>query len=274
MTLFTSLDAFRAHGGTPAMPLELCPICSRIPAACRRDLEDGVVVDDRPPEMLRLERFVHGGSGGEILRCPTCHRLYLHTHWTGAPDDAHSSWRRYDVDQLFNVEWCVARRVPHHHVAVVLDELFPAHAIVWFEGAQGWSALDGANRLTALDGAATLATLIERDPPRVTGDLDLARRYAALVDAIEHPADRRHDAFDEIVWRSRLSSEDQRRIEDARAASHVGPAVAERAGEHVTVRFWVTSGRCLIWRTLTVLPGGHYQRDDRVVADDLPVERG
>ena len=100
------------------MPIEDCPICSKIPATCHRENVDCEVVDDRPPEMLRLEAFVKlqhevdGDSSGQIDRCPTCHRLYLNDTRFVAPTfyfDYESTWRRHDVDELFATGWCVAR---------------------------------------------------------------------------------------------------------------------------------------------------------------------
>jgi hypothetical protein len=103
------------------------------------------------------------------------------TTWVLAYFDYHASCERYDVDALFHVEWCVAQRLSDHDVAWVIPGLFRNHAIVRLEGAWTLHALDGDNQLVALD-HSTLRELIERDPSHVTGDLELAKRYAAFVD--------------------------------------------------------------------------------------------
>ncbi len=271
--MFESFDAFRAHCGAPMMPVDQCPICSKIPATTSREVEDHSVRDDRPPESLRLETFVEGGAGGELLRCPTCHRLYVSEVIFGAGYfDYYASWERYDdVEALFNVAWCVAQRLPDRRVEYVLPDFFPNHAIVSFKDSDGWSALDRNNRLTAVNDKAALAKLIDSAPPRVTGDLDLAKRYAAFVDWVENPDDRRQDTFQSIVWRQPLSDFEQQRVDEARAASRVEAAVGERVGEHVRVRFWVTSEHRLICRVITVQPDGRYLREDTVTADYLPI---
>lgn len=270
MNMFESLDAFRTHCGEPTMPIEECPICSKIPDSCSRENVDCAVRDDRPPQTLLLAKLMGGGSDGEVLRCPTCRRLYLYDVAFPGAENYHASWNRHDVEDLFNLEWCVTQRLPNHHVQRVLHGLFPHHAIVRFEDSDGWSALDGNNQLIALDKVA-LAKLIDRDPPRGTMDLDLAKRYAAFVDGIENPGDRRHDAFHSIVWRESLWPFEQQRVDQARAASLVEGPVAERVGEQIRVRFWVTSEHRLVCRVITVQPDGHYLREDTVTADYLPI---
>jgi hypothetical protein len=275
MSIFESCDAFRAHCGEPTMPLEQCPICSKVPQRCSREVEDYDVSDDRPVEALRLERFVEGRSNGdrsgEILRCPTCHRLYLSVTIFGlAYGDYSASWERYPVDELFNVGWCVEQRLPDHRVSLVLSGLFPDHALVRFEDSDTWHALDRSNQLVTLGDKDALARLIDRDPPRVTGDLDLARRYASFVDGIENPGDKRHALFRSIAWKEPLTRDEQRQVDAARAASRIEEAVAEREGDRVLVRFWVTSQRRLICRVITVQPDGQYFRDDTVMAENLP----
>ena len=37
---FASLDAFRAHCGEPTMPLDQCPICSKLPERCSKEDDD------------------------------------------------------------------------------------------------------------------------------------------------------------------------------------------------------------------------------------------
>jgi hypothetical protein len=116
LPMFESLDAFRAYCGDPTLPLEDCPICSKLPDTCSREAVDCELRDDRPPEMLRLEPLVTGDPPladfdrkGAISRCPTCHRLYFEDVEYVAPTfyfDSYRTWTRYDVDTLFNVAWC------------------------------------------------------------------------------------------------------------------------------------------------------------------------
>ncbi len=268
---FESLAAFRAHYNEPTMPIDQCSICNKIPPRCDRVREDASCEDNSPPEVLLLEKFLDGShdySGhDEILRCPTCHRLYVHdVAWTGA-EDYHSSWERFEIDELFKTEWGVKQRLPDHDVWWVYGRYFPRHAIVRFR--RSVAALDDNNQLTTLDGA-TLAKLIDSDPPRLT-DLRLARGYSALVNNIENPDDRRVDSFDEIKWREPLWDFEARTVAAARKASHVEETVAEQVGNEVRVRFWVISGRRLICRAITVHPDGRYRREDTVSAEHLPV---
>jgi len=262
------------------MPIEDCPICSKIPATCHRENVDCEVVDDRPPEVLQLETFVKlqhaidSNSSGQIERCPTCHRLYLHDTRYVAPSfyfDYESTWRRHDVDELFRTDWCVAQRLPERRVWCTIDGLCREHAIVRFADADGWSAVDPANAVTAIDSSAALATLIERDPPRVTGDLDLARRYAGFVDGVVHPGDRWHDSFDAIPLRKPLWAHQQSLIDAARAANRVTPVTVERAGDTVRVQAWVTSSHRLIRRVIAVQPDGRYVHEDTIAAEHLPL---
>ena len=54
-------------------------------------------------------------------------------------------------------------------------------------------------------------------------------------------------------------------------ASEKMPRVAERAGDRVIVRLWITSKRRLIHRSITLYPDGHHDREDTVIAEDLPI---
>ena len=273
--MFESLDAFRRHCGEPTMPLERCPICNKIPARCRDE-------EAAPPELSKLEHFI----GEDVQRCPTCHRLYFYESiplgndiYTG--NDRTWGFDRCDVDVLFDLKWCVQQRLPGVNVSWVYSEqFFPNHVLVSF-GGNDWGALDRNNQLVILDSHEAIAKLIDCDPPRVTGDVELAKRYAIFIDERENPGDRRPGYWN-YIWPDEPTPAEQQLIDDVRAASGIGtgieprvlvelPSVVERDGDRVIVRSWVTSKKRLIFRVITVQPDGHCMREDAVIAENLPM---
>lgn len=278
--MFESLAAFRAHCGEPTIPLEDCPRCSKLPVTCFREGVDNDITTNAPWEIHGMEEVVQRGrygehSSGQVLRCQTCHRLYYCDSEFVAPTyyfDTYTSWTRYDVDEMFDIPWCVMQRLPAHRVREVRwHGLFPNHVFVRFEDSDLWSTLDHDNLLTVLDGPAALEALIQRDPPQVTRSLEQATGYALFFDQTENPGDRRHDSFDSIGWREPLELTERLLVEQTRAASQIQPVAAERVDDRVRVRFWVTSERRLIRRVITVEATGRCGREDTVVATGLPI---
>ena len=284
---FSSLTAFRAHCPKPAMPLEQCTICSNIPETCFYTTGEENNESTTTAEVQQLVEFIGTGGKiyGEVLRCPQCSRLYFHDsqHYGNTiyyGNAAHYQWDRLDVDTLFT-HACVNRRLPDGLVEFVSsDRLFSHHALVRI--AKAWHALDGDNRLLALDGHDAITMLVDRDPPRVTADPELAKKYARFVDAIENPSDEEATIFQYIRWKESLTLEEQQQVADARAATGLGkdlpperfvemPCVAEPDGDRVVVRWWVTSRKRLICRVITVHPNGHFVREDAVIAENLPL---
>lgn len=195
---YASLAAFRAHCGELTMPIEQCPLCSKIKDHCSRShhYEDGVPDhhDDTPPEVeqlgVLLDSVFVGSSTASVLQCPTCRRLYVR-EMTFVGESTFWSWDRYDVAVLFDLQWCVKQRLPDRDVRWVHPcRFFPSYALVNL-GANGWGALDANNRLLMLDSHDAIINLIESDPPRVTGDIELAKRYATFIDELENPDDAR-----------------------------------------------------------------------------------
>jgi hypothetical protein len=255
---FASLDAFRAHCGEPTMPLEQCPICSKLPPRVDKD------ADEHPRELGKLQLFIEP----DIQRCPSCHRLYLYSESTGGGNDIYRGnelwWciDRHTVESLFNSPACIGRRVRVD--AQETESFFPLHPLLRI-GAR-WHVLDSDNAMTVLE---DLAMLIEKDPPRMT-EWWRASLYAKFVDAFENPDDRVVSSFYAIRWKAKLTPDEQRRIEDTKAASQVAESHTDTEGDNFVVRFWVTSKRRLICRVMTIRPNGRYVREDAVIADDLP----
>jgi hypothetical protein len=273
--MFESLDAFRAHFAEPTMPIEQCPICSKLPVRMSREVEDQDVSDDRPmPESLQLERILEGNNDEgfeEVFRCSTCRRLYLgQTTFGVGYFDYYATWTRYDVNELFKTTWAVAKRLPDRSVFVVIHDFFPNHALVKFRDTEGWHALDATNRLTSLD-KSTLLKIIESDPPRVTGDLELAKRYASFVNHIDVPDEKEHDSIDSIPWMVPLTPDEKSKVNDVSARHRIEPITAEPRGEDVVVRFFVTSRKHLFRRDITLLPDGHYRREGKLLGWNLPI---
>lgn len=279
--IFESLDAFRAHCGEPTMPLEQCPICSKTPGSC-----DGVGSID-PPETEPLVTFI----GDAVRHCPACHRLYFYTSVSGGNDiylgnETNWSLTRQSPDVLFDSDWGVRQRLPDLDIGWVDDDrFFPNHVLVRF-GSRAWGALNHNNQLLVLDSHDAIVKLIDSDPPRVTEDLELAKRYALFIDAREYPEDDRPDFFESIRWTREWSAEEKQRVDGAKAATglpeatdpvgwHDMRAAAERDGDRIVVRFWVTPPeKRLIRRIVTVLPNGHVIREDSVIAENLPIRDG
>ena len=276
--IFASLAAFRSHCSEPTSRLEDCPICSKIEPLLSLD-------EGSPPELARLEHFF----GESVQRCPSCRRLYHYQHISYGNDiytgnDSSEIYTRLTVDELFDHDWAVARRLPDWRVRYVpsANQFFPHHVIVRIEP-DTWAALDHENRLLLLDHDGAFGELIDRDPPSVTADLDLANKYALFVDEIDRPDDRRPGRWDFLHnWNHELTPEQQRQLDDAKEASGLGKGlppdavidmhpVATREGDTIVVRSWVTSNRRLIHRIITVQPTGHYIREDAVIAEDLPI---
>lgn len=275
--IFESLDAFRTHCGVPTMPIEQCPICSELPQCSYES--DGAPM---PAEVTKLENFI----GEDIRRCPTCHHLYHYERTSYGNDiytgnDSSESFERLDVDQLFDVKWCVEQRLPSWTIqSIRSDQFFPSHVLLSL-GDRDIGALSRDNELVKLDSAEALAKLIERDPPRVTHDLELAMRYGIFVDKHERPQDRRPSSWDLLGWNPILTAEQERACAVAKAATlpdlapgavALLPATATREGDSVIVCLWVTSNKRLNRRRITVQPDGRYTHEDEIVTGELPIE--
>jgi len=185
---------------------------------------------------------------------------------------------------LFDLAWCVSARLPDWKVGYVPTDrqFFRGHVIVKLEPST-WAALDHHNRLVVLDGRDAIAQVIERAPPAVTTDLELAQRYVSFVDEIEYPDDRQPGRWDFVRYKNEsATAEEQRQLDEAKEASGLGKGlppnaiidmhpVATRVGDTVVVRSWITSNKRLIHRIITVQPDGRYVREDAVIAVNLPI---
>lgn len=276
MTVPLTLQAFRAFCGAPAMAVEACPICRDIPRSCSRFEKGGELQHDTiPPAVGQLQGFLDEQRGwrGNVLRCPTCHRLYWYESeyefLIGGSEDTWS-YQRMEVDELFRSPWFTRLRVAPRALGYLKTQaFFRGHVFLTFDQEPTWHALADEGTLTALASLDALAAVIALDPPDLTDRL----AYATFVDRVTsaHPS-RQVDAFDQIAWRERLADDERLRIEDLRAASRVEPErVAERGGSLAITR-WVVMDRQLICRVLTVLPSGEVRREDAVVGAAIPVD--
>jgi hypothetical protein len=272
---FASLDAFRAHCGEPTMPLDQCPICSKIPDRAYRFEKGGdVETDSVPPEIKQLVQIVGEYSrAGVVLQCPTCRRIYLHKYdyefiYGGSEDT--DSYERLDIEDAFRSEWMVRQRLDNNTINWVIDQNYFAHnAIVRFNDASGWFAVDENNQRHELT-RDTLTRLIERERPTGLDKLDRARHYAHVIDDIVNPRD--HTLYGSIDWKKELTEEEQHQVADVEAASgRISGPEAEHVGDHIVVRKWVTSEKRLICRVITIERSGAFTIEDAVIAENLPI---
>jgi hypothetical protein len=284
--IFDSIDEFCAHCGEPTLRLEDCPICRAIPERCYRESVSSLVADydvdygdegrgfdNVPPQVAQLETFIDGDRDA-LMRCPTCHRLYLRRielEFIFARNYSTWSYDRLDADTLFRTQWCVSRRLPDRDVeAIQRSDCFPRHAIVRLREGPAWFALDDRNQLIELR-SDTLPQLIARDPPRGLDDPARARWYAEFVSEVEDPDVRVVDSIDAIGWRDPLSDEDPEQVDAVRAASRIEAPTSERGDDGIVVRLWIVSKQRLICRIATVRETGDVRLEDAVIVENLPV---
>ncbi len=124
-----------------------------------------------------------------------------------------------------------------------------------------------------------LRAMAELERPRDLTDPNAAKEYALHATAwtTESPlGELRVASLDEVPWFDDLSDAERARVDELRRtlAGEIGPEKLEMAIAEYRLTYWLVANQRLIRRTLTVPLSGALRRDDRVVADQLPVPPG
>ena len=285
-----TLSKLRAVVPEPTTALEACDICQHIPRFCSRFEKGGDTQHDNiPPQVDKLVKI-----DDDILRCPTCNRLYVYEHEYefiyGGSEDTYS-YQRVTHQELLRDKHMLQHRVESDELCGALGR---PRRKAWWEETQYFDgycvtpvAVGADERIVYIalpdDAPAlpmTLDTVARMVADAPVQGLDDQKRVLDYVDDLDKwTEEHRYRAlriakFDEIPWREELTDDDRLQIEDLRRASEVRPLQIERVGDRWELRYWVVADQKLICRVVTVSLTGAIKREDAIVGENIPTHPG